>query len=232
MKLLKTLLPLCCFALSVVLAGGTERAIEAAQEGDKLVYADFETMKDNRPVSNRGGFVHLFEGHENPANRCSFKGAGDSDAPEVVRPGKDSPNKAIAFDYYLPAPNQWASVTVEINGQADKDGKPVADDVSGYKAMMLQLYVTGVSSVRVEFISRGQGIQIPAGSPQMSFKVSQGFNTYKIPLNSLSQPAWVENRINPKDLLKKLTAVSISVFCEQCVQTKGTVVVDNIYFQK
>jgi len=207
--------------------------IEAAQGVDKLVYADFETMKDNRPVSNRGGLVQLFNYQENAVNPSRFKGAktGDSNAPDVVRLSKDDPNKAITFDYELRPPNQWAGVTVEVHGQADKDGKPVADDVSGYKYLTLQLYVTGVTSVTVEFISRGQGIKIESGSPQKSFKVTKGFNTYRVALDSLTQPQYAETRVKPKDLLRKLTQVNISVACNQCVPTSGTVVVDNLVFQ-
>jgi hypothetical protein len=179
--------------------------VRAATQGpDKFIYADFETTKDNRPVSNRGGLVQLFGYQENQINPSRFKGSktGDQNAPEIVRLSKDDPNKAITFDYELRPPNQWAGVTVEVHGQPDKDGKPVADDVSGYKYLTLQLYVTGVTSVTVEFISKGQGIKIDSGSPQMSFKVSKGFNTYKVPLGSVSQPSYVENRVNTKDLLK------------------------------
>jgi hypothetical protein len=228
MKLLKTLLPLCCFALSALCSSHA-----APQENDKLVYADFETVQDNRPVSSRGGRVQLFGYQESAASPSRFKGAksGDANAPELVRLSKDNPNRAIAFDYELFPPNQYAGVTVEVHGLPDKDGKPVADDVSGYKFMTLQLYVTGAESVTVEFISKGQGISIPSGSPQMSFKVSKGFNTYKVPLSSLGQPSYVETRVKPKDLLKKLTQVNVSVACNQCPPTAGTVVVDNLVFQ-
>jgi hypothetical protein len=228
MKLLKILLPL----LLLVFAGGTTRVMEAAQEGDKLVYADFETVKDNRPVSNRGGVVQLNAYQERASIPSRFKGAGDTNAPELVRLKKDDPNRAIAFDFEFQPPNQWAGVGAEIHGLPDKDGKPVADDVSGYKYLSLQLYATGVTSVMVEFISRGQGISIESGSPQKIFKVTPGFNTYRVPLNSLSQPSYVEVRVNPKDLLKKLTAVNVAVSCSQCLPTKGTVVIDNLVFEK
>jgi hypothetical protein len=238
MKMRKPLILLCCFIPAVFLAGvmpdaGAIAFPSSAQatQGDKLVYADFETLQDNRPVSNRGGLVHLFKGQENAGNPCHFKGAGDLDVPELVRLSRDSPNKAATFEYSWPAGNQWANVTLEVNGQADKDGKPVADDVSKYKFLTLQAYVTGVDSLRVEFISRGQGFSIPAGSPQMSFKIGPGFNTYRVPLNAISQPPWVENRINPKDLLKKLTSVDVTVYCNECTPMKGTVVIDNLVFQ-
>jgi len=239
MKLPKSSLLFCCFSLSVLFTGSTTPVLsamsgrESAQGADKFIYADFETMKENRPVSSRGGLVQLFNYQENAANPSRFKGSttGDPNAPDVVRLSKDDPNKAIAFDYELRMPNQWAGVTVEVHGQPDKDGKPVADDVSGYKYLTLQLYVTGVTSVTVEFISKGQGIKIESGSPQMSFKVSKGFNTYKVALDSLTQPPYAETRVKPKDLLKKLTQVNISVTCNQCVPTSGTVVIDNLIFQ-
>ena len=240
MKLLALSLLLCCFLLSVLSTGVTTMPVlsaalvtEAAQGTDKFIYADFETTRENRPVSNRGGLVQLFGYQENATNPSRFKGAlkGEANAPDVVRLSKDDPNRAITFDYELRIPNQWAGVTVEVHGQPDKDGKPVADHMSGYKYLTLQLYVTGVTSVTAEFISKGQGIKIDSGSPQMSFKVTKGFNTYKVALDSLSQPPYVETRVRPKDVLKKLTQVNISVGCNQCAPTSGTVVLDNLIFQ-
>jgi hypothetical protein len=238
MKLLALSLMFFCFSFSILLAGGTTTPAQPAvpvretvQETDKVIYADFETIKENRPVSNRGGLVQMFSYQENAANPSRFKGAGGSNVPEVVRLSKDDPNKAITFDYELRMPNQWAGVTVEVHGQPDKDGKPVADDMSGYKYMTLQLYVTGVTSVTVEFLSRGQGIKLDSGGPQMSFRVSKGFNTYKVALDSLTQPPYVETRVKPRDLIKKLTQVNISVACNQCVPASGTVVIDNLIFQ-
>src|SRR6266487_6415400 len=135
MKLPKASLQFCCFSLSVLFTGGSTTPVlsavsvrEAAQGTDKFIYADFETIKENRPVSNRGGLVQLFSYQENAANPSRFKGAqkGDPNAPDVVRLSKDDPNKAITFDYELRMPNQWAGVTVEVHGQPDKDGKPVS----------------------------------------------------------------------------------------------------------
>jgi hypothetical protein len=164
--------------------------------------------------------------------KSHYKGLEGSNAPEVVRLKPDDPNHAIAFDYELYSPNQYAGVGVEIHGEPDKDGKPVADDLSAYKTLSMQVYATGVSSLRVEIISRGQGINMTSGFPQMAFKIKPGFNTYKIPLSSLNQPRWAETKVGPKDVLKKLTAVSLTAFCEQCTPVRGTVVVDNLVFQK
>lgn len=208
--------------------------IEIAQDIGSLVYADFETVKDKRAFSNRGGLVQLFAYQENASGSSKFKGAepAGSSAPEVVKLGKEGSNSAIAFKYQLQAPNQYAGVGVEIHGQADKDGKSAADDVSGYKFLMIQLYVIGASSITVEFISRGHGIDLQGGYPQMAFKLSPGLNTYKVPLESVKQPAWATVKKKTQEILKRLTAVNVIVSCNQCVPTEGEVVIDNLIFQQ
>ena len=94
MKLLKILLPLVCFAVSLSPSSVTS----ARQETDKFVYADYETVQDNRPVSNRGGRVQLFGYQESAANPSRFKGAktGDANVPELVRYNGGS-NRAITL---------------------------------------------------------------------------------------------------------------------------------------
>ena len=210
---------------SLLTAAGQEKA-------DAFLYADFETVQDNRPLSKNGGLVQLFAYQETTPSR--FKGLANSapPSPEVVRLKQDDPNRAAAFDYELYSPNQYAGVSLEVHGRADKDGKPVADDLSAYKFLTMQIYATGVPSMRVEIISRGQGINLASGFPQATFKVKPGFNTYRIPLASLTQPQWVDNRVGPKEVLKKLTAVSLTAYCERCTPVQGTVVVDNITFEK
>jgi hypothetical protein len=205
-----------------------------AQDGDKFVYADFEKMENGRPVTNAGGLVQIYTAHE--STPVKFKGLANASpgAPELIVL-KDAPqNHLAAFDYNLFGPNQWANVTLEVQGRPLKDGKPVADDVSGYKQLALQLYATGVESLRVEFVSHGQGINITAGFPQLPIRLKPGLNTYVIPLKNLSQPTWVQagDRVDTKDVLKKLTAVSISAYCEQCTPKTGMVLVDNLVFQR
>jgi hypothetical protein len=205
-----------------------------AQESDELLYADFETPVNNRPASSRGGWVQLLSYEESPAGRSVFKGLAGANppAPDIVRTSKDNPNKAISFDYQLTGPNQFAGVGVEIHGQPDKDGKPVPDDVSAYKSLFLQAYATGVTSLRVELLTKGQGINISNGSPQMSFKLSPGFNTYKLQLKSFAQPQWGNPRVDTKEVLKKLTSITVFAFCGPCTPVSGTVVIDNVRFQK
>ena len=201
-------------------------------ETDKLVYADFEKVENGRTVSNGGGLVQIYTGQE--STPVQFKGQPNASpgAPEIVRLKEGDINHLASFDFALTAPNQWANVTLEIQGHANKDGKPVADDVSASKNLSVQLYAKGVDYLRIEFVSHGQGININSGFPQTSIKVKPGFNTYLIPLKSLAQPSWAEEKVDTKTVLKKLTAVSISAYCNSCVPQSGTVLVDNLVFQK
>lgn len=216
-----------------ILATDASRSQEQTQrDNDKFVYADFEKVEGGRAVSNAGGLIQIYTAQESMP--VKFKGLEKATpgAPELIVL-KDAPqNHLAAFEYNLVGPNQWANVTLEIQGRPLKDGKPVADDVSGYKHLSLQLYATGVDSLRVEFVSHGQGINLTAGFPQLPIRLKQGLNTYLIPLKGLSQPSWVQERLDSKDVLKKLTAISISAYCNQCTPQQGTVLVDNLVFQK
>jgi hypothetical protein len=209
---------------------------EAAQPGgDQFVYADFENAQDKRPLSKRGGHVQLISYQESTPSRFKGLAGAAPAAPELVRLKPDDPNHAIAFDYELYSPNAYAGVGVEVNGLPAKDGKQMAEDLSGYKFLSMQVYakgVPGVNNLRVEIFSRGQGIALTSGFPQMVFKIKEGFNTYKIPLGSLKQPSWAPTKVGAQDVLKKLTGVSLTAFCEKCTPQHGTVVVDNIVFVK
>ena len=199
--------------------------------GDKFVYADFEKAENGRAVSNNGGLVQIYTAQESIPVKFKGLASANPGAPELIVL-KDAPQNHLAsFEYNLLGPNQWANVTLEVQGRPMKDGKPVADDVSGYKQMALQLYATGVDSLRVEFVSHGQGININAGFPQLPIRLKSGLNTYVIPLKNLSQPSWAE-KVDSKEVLKKLTAISVSAYCNQCTPQQGMVLVDNIVFQK
>lgn len=240
MKTLTSIFAFFVLALSAIFFPGAARSsanVAAPQASGQLVYADFEEMKDNRPVSARGGYVQLLGGQQNPGTPAKFKGIEGVNAPELVRLKADDPNKAAMFSYELPASNQYANVTLEIQGLPSKDGKQVGEDASGYKFLTLQVYAkgtpgpTGVTRIRVEFLSRDQGIKLQYGFPQAAVQLTPaGFNTYKVVLKSVAQPSWVEDKVDTKEVLKKLTAVSISVFCDQCSPINGTVVIDNVIF--
>ena len=227
------------FLLFVLLIGsypqstaGVTSPVQTNASGDKLVYADFERVENGRVVSNNGGTIQIYEGHE--STTVKFKGLANASpgAPEIVRAKGDEKNHFASFDYNLFGPNQWANVTLEIQGHPYKDGQPVADDVSGYKNLSMQLYATGVEYIRVEFMSRGQGIKLDAGFPQLPLKIKPGLNTYLIPIKNLQQPGWQQQRVSTKDVLKGLTAVTISAYCDQCTPKSGTVAVDNLVFEK
>jgi hypothetical protein len=218
------------FTIAVLLLLAVTVGPSSAQD-DKLVYADFEKVENGRPISNNGGLVQMYTAQESTPVR--FKGLANASpgAPELIVL-KDAPQNHLAsFEYNLLGPNQWANVTLEVMGHPMKDGKTIADDVSGYKQMSLQLYATGVDSLRVEFVSHGQGINIDAGFPQLPIRIKSGLNTYVIPLKGVTQPSWAE-KVDTKDVLRKLTAVSISAYCNQCTPQQGMVLVDNVVFQK
>lgn len=197
------------------------------KKGD-LLYADFENTMGDKPVSARGGPVNLWGYQEQPTRQSVFKG------PSLVRTSKTDDNHAAAFEYEFVIPNEWAGVTMEVQGQAGPVGNLPQDDVSGFKNLNLQAYATGTSYIRVEIMSNGERINLHSGYPMYSFKLKEGFNTYKVPLKAFAQPSWVtDSRIDPKEILKQLTSLTFSVYCDQiCRPAKGMVIVDNLVFEK
>ena len=164
---------------------------KAPANPNSLVFADFEEVKDGRPVSARGGLVQLFGYEEDKALKAEFKGASGLEpaAPELVHIKAGDPNHAAKFDYTLHAPNQWTGVVLEIHGLPDADGKAVPEDLSGYKTLSLQVYATGIKILRLEALSKQRGKDTTFAWPMDTFQVRPGFNTYKVPLKAFSQPA-------------------------------------------
>ena len=179
-------------------------------------------------MSSRGGAVNVWTYQEQPTRPSLFKG------PSLVRTSKTDQNHAASFEYEFTIPNEWTGVTMEVQGQAGTPGSLPPDDVSGYKDLSIQAYVTGTSYMRVEIMSNGERINLHSGYPMTTFKLKEGFNTYRVPLKAFAQPAWVtDSRIDPKEILKKLTSITLSVYCEQnCRPYKGMVIVDNLVFEK
>ena len=207
-----------------------------ASESDKLVYADFQNLQNGRLVSKRGGATRLNRYAENPANQPKLRGMENVDPPTPAAARVTAEDLAAAFEYELRIPNQWEGADLEVVGQPEKDGKLVADDVSGYKFITLRLFAkssqSGPQSIRIELITRGHGYNLEGGYPNATFRVSPGFNTYKMKLDSFSQPEWAPHLDLKNDVLKKLTSVTVGVFCDKCRLETGTVVVDNIAFEK
>jgi hypothetical protein len=203
-----------------------------ASESSKFVYADFQNVQDGRPVSKHGGMTRLNHYSQNEANPPQFRGLENANPPAPAFARVTADDVAAAFDYELRIPNEWAGVNLEVFGEPEKDGKLVPDDVSGYRFISLRVFAKGAQYVRVELITRGQGTNLETGYPMASFRVSPGFNTYRLKLDTFSQPDWVVQLDLKRDVLKKLTSVTVGVHCDKCIMEKGTLVVDNIAFEK
>ena len=201
-------------------------------DASKLIYADFQNVQSGRPVSKHGGTVRLNVYAQNSANPPQFRGLENANPPAPAFARVTAEDVAAAFDYELRVPNEWEGVNMEVFGEPEKDGKLVPDDVSGYKFISLRVFAKGTQYVKVELITRGQGTNLESGYPMASFRVSPGFNTYKLKLDSFSQPAWAMPLDLKRDVLMKLTSVTIGVHCDKCIIEKGTVVIDNIAFEK
>lgn len=201
--------------------------------GSRLVYADFEQLKDGRPVSARGGAVLLSGYQESPTNVVSYTNSDKPDHLPSVVPAAQNHSQLIFFNYNIPNPNQWGGVTLEIRGLPDQDGKQTAEDLSAYKYLTVQVAAQGTTSLKAELISKDNGVKIPDGQNHgFVFKLSPnpGLNTYRLALKQFSQPTWdTVTKADVKDVLKKLTAIHI---VSQTVPSKGQVVVDNVSFEK
>ncbi|MEO6238631.1 MAG: hypothetical protein ABIQ52_16675 [Vicinamibacterales bacterium] len=225
--------------VAAVLAGTpsvtTIEARRSQPDARTLVYADFERMENNRPVSTRGGLIQMFGYEESKVHKSTFKGieGADPPVPELVHIKAGDPNRAMKFDYALHAPNPWAGVSVEIHGLPDVDGKPAPEDLSGYKTLSLQVYATGIEILRLEALSNTRGKDTAMTYPVMTFKVRPGLNTYRVPLKGFTQPAWASVRVDAKDIFKQLTSINLTAFCDQCEMNKqGMIIIDNVVFEK
>jgi hypothetical protein len=220
----------------ILLVAGSVAAQNASKPADsddsKFIYADFQNQQNGRPLSKHGGMVRLNQYSQNPANPPQFRGLPNANppAPHLARVTAD--DVAAAFDYELRIPNEWEGVNMEVFGHPEKDGKLVPDDVSGYKFITLRVFAKGARYIRVDLITRGQGISLESGYPTATFRLSPGFITYKLKLDSFNQPDWAVHLDLKRDVLKKLTSVTVGVHCDKCAMEKGTVVVDDIAFEK
>ncbi len=168
--------------------GAPPAAQQPVNDDKHLVYADFEKADDSKkPVSARGGDISLNPYQSQGSREATAQG------PELVHVKKDDPNHLLKFDYALFAGAEWTGVTLEVRGRPDVDGNPVPDDVSGYKTLSLDCYVTGVAIIRVQILDKGHGAYNATQPPEYTFKVKNGLNTYKIPLKAFSQPEWVKD---------------------------------------
>jgi hypothetical protein len=223
-------------AVLVVLVAGPAPGQIASKppesDSSKLVYADFQDVQSGRPISKRGGVVRLNVYSQNSANPPQFRGLENANPPAPAFARVTTDDVAAAFDYEFRIPNEWAGVNMEVFGQPEKDGKLVPDDVSGYKFITLRVFAKGAQYIKLELITRGQGTNFESGYPAATIRLSPGFITYKLKLDSFNQPDWAMQLDLKRDVLKKLTSVTVGVHCDKCIIKKGTVVVDNIAFEK
>jgi hypothetical protein len=223
-------------AILILLVAGSVPGQNASKppesDSSKLVYADFQNQQNGRPISKRGGMVRLNQYSQNSANPPQFRGLENANPPAPAFARVTADDVAAAFDYELRVPNEWEGVNMEVFGQPEKDGKLVPDDVSDYKFITLRVFAKGTQYVKLELITRGQGSNFESGYPAAIIHLSPGFNSYKLKLDSFNQPAWAMQLDLKRDVLKKLTSVTVGVHCDKCVMEKGTVVVDNIAFEK
>src|SRR6266478_238555 len=151
-------------AVLVIASAGTASAQDASKvagsDTSKLVYADFQNLQNGRPVSKQGGMTRLNRYSQNSANPPQFRGLEKSDPPAPAPARVTADDIAAAFDYELRTPNDWEGVNMEVFGEPEKDGKLVADDVSGYKFITFRLFAKGPQYLRLELITRGQGANL------------------------------------------------------------------------
>ncbi len=224
---------LAALILLVGSAPGQDASKPADSDSAKFVYADFQTLQNGRPVSKHGGMTRLNRYSQNAANPPQFRGLENADPPAPALARVTAEDTAAAFDYDFRIPNEWEGVQLEVFGEPEKDGKLVPDDVSGYKYITFRAFAKSAQYLRLELITRGHGANFESGYPLASIRLSPGFNTYKLKLDSFSQPDWAVPLDLKGEVLKKLTSVTIGVHCEKkCTLEKGTVVVDNIAFEK
>ena len=223
-------------AVLIVLVTGSVPAQDGSKPGDadgnKFIYADFQNQQSGRPVSNHGGAVRLNVYSQNSANPPQFRGLPNANPPAPAFARVTAEDIAAAFDYEMRIPNEWEGVNMEVFGHPEKDGKLVPDDVSGYKFITLRAFAKGAQYIKLELISRGLGANLESGYPAATIRLTPGFNTYKLKLDSFNQPDWAMQLDLKRDVLKKLTSVTIGVHCDKCLIENGTLVVDNIAFEK
>ena len=155
-------LALLCVATTAMLA---QNADSSKASDEKLVYADFQKLENGRPVSSRGGRTQLNRWAQNMGAAPKMRGLENVEPPAPAAARVTDQDTAAAFEYEMRMPNEWAGVNLEVFGQPEKDGKPVGDDITGYKYITMRLFGKGPQSVRVELISRGLGLNLEAGYP-------------------------------------------------------------------
>ena len=182
-------------------------------------------------MSARSGKILFESGAQNPAGKPVITG-------KML--GPQAPlTQRIGFEFTIPEPNAWAEASVKIVGLKDKgyldDWAHTlivrSEDLSSYSALSLEIGAAGVSQVRIRLISEGNGVDAGGAFPEISLPVNNQLKLYRVPLADFKQPVgdWVKKKVTTEQVVKKLTAIQISV---TQVPSKGFVVIDNVAFEK
>src|ERR1044072_3002576 len=148
-----------CFGLALALlwVSNTEMLAQNGDSSkasdDKLIYADFQKLENGRLVSSRGGRPQLNRWAKNMGAAPKMVGLENSDPPSPAPTRVTDQDTAAAFQYEMHMPNEWAGVNMEIFGQPEKDGKPVPDDISGYKYITVRIFGNGPQPARVDTLA-------------------------------------------------------------------------------
>ena len=203
-----------------------------AQDTARLNYADFEQLdKDKRLQSSRGGKLFFNSFAQNGANAAK-------PLPKLL--GPQAPlTQRLGFEYEIAAPNAWAEASVKILGLKDKgflddEAKTLlvkAEDMSQYSQLSLDIGATGTTQVRVRLVSEGNGVDTGGAFPEQMLTLTNELKNYRLPLSGFAQPTgdWVKKKVKTEQVIKKLTAIQISVLQ---VPSRGFVVIDNVAFEK
>ncbi|GAC1657318.1 MAG: hypothetical protein NVS9B15_18640 [Acidobacteriaceae bacterium] len=166
----------------------------------RLSYADFSNT-DGQVLSARGGLVQLFGFEQNKKARSTFTNS-DGPAPHLpmIAPAQGSLKPRISYSFEIKPQNQFAGVVLQVRGLPDTSGKQTAEDLSSYQYLTVNADFEGTNAVRIELISKDNGIELPDGThPQATFKVGAGMQSYTIPLKWFTQPDYAQAKLGDDD---------------------------------
>jgi len=218
--------------VAILMIAALPQPLLTQEPSQRLVYADFEQLdKDKRPASARGGKVLPDVAAQNNDNKPKLA---------LRLFGAQGPlSQRLGFEFDLAKPNDWAEASIKIIGLKDRgrldDWEKTlivkSEDLSQYSKLTLDIGAVGVSQVRIRLVSEGNGVDAGGAFPESFLEVSNELKNYQLPLSGFKQPTgdWVKKKVTAEQIIKKLTAVQISIVQ---VPAKGMVIVDNITFEK
>ena len=196
----------------------------------RMVYADFERQQDLKPIGNLGGSTMISSFEQNPAARTLLL-EGTPGGSALLLDAEGALSQRVFLDYQTFAPNEWAGASLDISALPAKNGRKQALDVSAYDTVTMELSVTGAQKLLVELRSMENGLTSGYGEyPQVELAVGSTPKTYRIALSALRPPSWAKLPLNIKDVLKRLTEISIKVVTSSAL--RGRLTVDNIVFER